>query len=420
MKKFGVILEYELLNYIKNKSYMISTIIIAVVIGAIMFVPSIFDLSDLLGTGKNTDISEDASVDISDENDSEIMLIFDKSGAFTDLTVLEGMFDDVLWKKADSEAALKADIENNEAAAGFIVNSLTSYEYCVYNKSMSDYNREIFEQALVLVNQMIYCTEHNIDFTQISAAFSPVIESEINILGKDMTSNYWYCYMLVILVFMIIILYGVMVATAVTQEKSNRTIEVLVTSVDTNILFFGKVIAGTAAALFQVGIIMAIALISYKINYNAWGGALDIILNIPSDVLVTFGFFGLGGLLFYIFIYGAVGALVSKTEDINKSAGSVQLIIMIVYMVVLTQLTNIDGILIKVASFLPISSYSAMFARVAMGTVAAWEVVLSFVILVVSTIIVGIIGAKIYRMGTLRYGNPIKLINALKLIKQEK
>ena len=77
--------------------------------------------------------------------------------------------------------------------------------------------------------------------------FNPVINSETTVLGKDMMSNYWYCYALIIIVFMVIILYGVMVATSVTQEKSNRTIELLVTSADTNSLFFGKVLAGTSA-----------------------------------------------------------------------------------------------------------------------------------------------------------------------------
>ena len=197
---------------------------------------------------------------------------------------------------------------------------------------------------------------------EIENAFNPVINSETTVLGKDMMSNYWYCYALIIIVFMVIILYGVMVATSVTQEKSNRTIELLVTSADTNSLFFGKVLAGTSAALLQVGIIFAVILGSYKINRDSWGGLFDKIFNIPSDVLITFAFFGLGGLLFYVFIYGAMGALVSKTEDINKSAGSVQFVIMIVYFIGLSQLNNVDGILMKVLSFLPISSYSAMFA----------------------------------------------------------
>ena len=145
---------------------------------------------------------------------------------------------------------------------------------------------------------------------------------------------------------------------------------------------------------------------------------LNMVLDIPANVLVVFALFGIGGFLFYTFIYGAMGALVSKTEDINKSAGGVQMVIMIVYFITLASLTNVDGIMIKVTSFLPVSSYSAMFARVAMGSVNTWEIVVSFIILVASIVVVGIIGAKIYRMGTLRYGNPIKLSNAFKSIKE--
>ena len=61
-----------------------------------------------------------------------------------------------------------------------------------------------------------------------------------------------------------------------------------------------------------------------------------------------------------------------------------------------------------------------MFARVAMGNVAVWEVIVSAVILYATVILVGIIGGKIFRSSTLRYGNPIKLSNALKGIKKEK
>ena len=82
------------------------------------------------------------------------------------------------------------------------------------------------------------------------------------------------------------------------------------------------------------------------------------------------------------------------------------------------KLMNIDGPVIKVLSFLPVSSYSTMFARIAMGTVAPWEVVVSFLILAASIVGTGVLGARLYRMGTLRYGNPIKLSTALKDLKK--
>ncbi len=413
MKKFGVIFQYELMNYIKNKSYVITTVIIALVAGIIMFVPNFIDIGSVTGENKN---------DVSDENsgaDSDsTILVYDKSGMVTDISFIQNFYPDDAIKKASGENELVDKVKADEVSAGFVVNSLTDYDYYVYNQSMTDDNQLVFTQVMTVLNQMVYCQKNGIDYASLTQAFNPQIDCHENILGKDMGSNYWYCYGLVMIIFMIIIMYGSMVATSVTQEKSNRTMEVLVTSVDTNLLFFAKVLAGAVAALIQSAVMLGTVLISYKINQDKWGGMLNMILDIPANVLVVFALFGIGGFLFYTFIYGAMGALVSKTEDINKSAGGVQMVIMIVYFITLASLTDVDGIMIKVTSFLPVSSYSAMFARVAMGSVNTWEIVVSFIILVASIVVVGIIGAKIYRMGTLRYGNPIKLSNAFKSIKE--
>ena len=413
MKKFGVIFQYELMNYIKNKSYVITTVIIALVAGIIMFVPNFIDIGSVTGENKN---------DVSDENsgaDSDsTILVYDKSGMVTDISFIQNFYHDDAIKKASGENELVDKVKADEVSAGFVVNSLTDYDYYVYNQSMTDDNQVVFTQVMTVLNQMVYCQKNGIDYASLTQAFNPQIDCHENILGKDMGSNYWYCYGLVMIIFMIIIMYGSMVATSVTQEKSNRTMEVLVTSVDTNLLFFAKVLAGAVAALIQSAVMLGTVLISYKINQDKWGGMLNMVLDIPANVLVVFALFGIGGFLFYTFIYGAMGALVSKTEDINKSAGGVQMVIMIVYFITLASLTDVDGIMIKVTSFLPVSSYSAMFARVAMGSVNTWEIVVSFIILVGSIVVVGIIGAKIYRMGTLRYGNPIKLSNAFKSIKE--
>lgn len=413
MKKFGVIFQYELMNYIKNKSYVITTVIIALVAGIIMFVPNFIDIGSVTGENKN---------DVSDENsgaDSDsTILVYDKSGMVTDISFIQNFYHDDAIKKASGENELVDKVKADEVSAGFVVNSLTDYDYYVYNQSMTDDNQVVFTQVMTVLNQMVYCQKNGIDYASLTQAFNPQIDCHENILGKDMGSNYWYCYGLVMIIFMIIIMYGSMVATSVTQEKSNRTMEVLVTSVDTNLLFFAKVLAGAVAALIQSAVMLGTVLISYKINQDKWGGMLNMVLDIPANVLVVFALFGIGGFLFYTFIYGAMGALVSKTEDINKSAGGVQMVIMIVYFITLASLTDVNGIMIKVTSFLPVSSYSAMFARVAMGSVNTWEIVVSFIILVASIVVVGIIGAKIYRMGTLRYGNPIKLSNAFKSIKE--
>ncbi len=418
MRRFLTVYEFELKSYMKNKSFVITTIVLAVLLFGAMFLPRVFDMSDMLGIESTK--TEDGKKDTEDKNkeDATKLGLVDEEGLFADLSMLEQAFgDDVNIVKLNNVKELEKAVKKEEIAAGFDVKDDLHYEYYVLNREMFDENQAVFEEVLSMVHQQRFCEEQGIDYASFMAEYNAPVDCTEQILGKDAEDNYWYCYALVIVIFMMIILYGVMVATSVTVEKSNRSIEVLVTSIDAKYLLFGKVFAGATAAILQLGLILAAVLGGYAINHTFWGDALDMVLDIPGEVLAAFAVFGIGGFLFYAFLYGAMGALVSKTEDINKTAGTLQMVIMIVYFAVLFQLQNPDGIVMKVCSFLPFSSYSAMFVRIGMGTVAMWEIVVSAVILFASIFGVGWLAAKIYRMGTLRYGNPIKLSTALKNIK---
>ena len=422
MKKFLTVYEFELTSYLKNKSFVVTTIVLAVLLFGVMFLPRVFDISDMLGieSAKTEAVSgEDTNAeDTGDEEAATGLGLVDEQGVFADVTVLEQAFGkDVTFQVMKNEKELKKAVEQEDVAAGFDVKDDLHYEYYVLNREMFDENQAIFEEVLSMMHQQRFCEEQGIDYASFMAEYNAPVDCTEQILGKDAEDNYWYCYALVIVIFMMIILYGVMVATSVTVEKSNRSIEVLMTSIDAKYLLFGKVFAGATAAIVQLGLILAAVLGGYGMNHTFWGDALDMVLDIPWEELAAFAVFGIGGFLFYAFLYGAMGALVSKTEDINKTAGTLQMAIMLVYFAVLFQLQNPDGIVMKVCSFLPFSSYSAMFVRIGMGTVAVWEIVVSAVILFASIFGVGWLAAKIYRMGTLRYGNPIKLSTALKNMK---
>lgn len=411
MKRFLIVLKYELKEYFSSKVFMGLTVALALLGAAALFLPRFVDLSGF--TGVNIVGGGDSEQEEQAQGERVTMLYVDEAG-IVQMEVLQQMFPQTDWKEAADAQALRASMEAQEAEAGFVVTSETSYEYYVYNKSMMDRNSAVFEQAMKLFYRMDYCQKQGWNLEEVASMYDVPVTVTEEILNKDSGSNYWYCYVLVIVVFMLIVYYGQMIAVSVTNEKSNRAIEVLVTSTSTNSLLFGKVIAGAIGGVFQMGVILGGILISYQVNREQWGGMLDMFLHVPGDVLLAFAFFGLGGYLFYAFLYGAMGALVSKTEDVSKSVSGLMVVIMIVYFFSLVQLTNVDGTVIKVLSFLPISSYSTMFARVAMGSVGLWEIVLSFLILAASIIGTGILGAKLYRMGTLRYGNPIKISKALK------
>ena len=148
---------------------------------------------------------------------------------------------------------------------------------------------------------------------------------------------------------------------------------------------------------------------------EAWGGLLDFLFDIPTNVLVIYAVFAVLSYLLYAFIFGMLGALVSKTEDISKSSSPVLMIYIVSFMIAIFGMTSdSNSIVMKVASYVPFTSGNAMFVRVAMGSVPAWEVIISVVLLVVSCVIAGVLAAKIFRFGTLHYGNPIKFKTALK------
>lgn len=413
MKRMLKVMRFELGNYFGSKSFMVPTIILCILCVGIMFFPRV---KDAISSGNDTQNETEDN----DNDEVDKYVVYDPSGvmALDADNSLGGMLGgEIIMSTSVDE--VKAKVESEEAEAGFVINSTSSFDYYIFNKGMMDSYSEIFKEYMSMLVKLEYCKANNLNQEEFFAIEYAPIEMNETVLGKDSTQNYWYCYILVILIFMLVIMYGVTIATSVANEKGNRSIEILVTSTSSISLLFGKVFAGTIAAVFQFGSVGACLIGSYSFNKEYWPDMLGMFLGIPGNVLLTFIIFGIGGFLFYAFAYGALGALVSKVEDLNKTAGTAQMVIMIVYFVVLMQLTNVDGIVIKVCSYLPISSYSAMFARVAMGNVAMWEIVLSAVLLYISVVGMGVLGGKIFRASTLRYGNPIKIKDALKSIKKD-
>lgn len=408
MKQFFTVLKFELGNYFKNKSYLITTILFSLLLIVGLSVPSFINIPALSGKDK-----------IESNEEKTVFAIYDKDNIIANNEYLKKAFEDVEWENVNSRKEVEDLINEDKADAGFIVNSLTDYSYLVENSSFSDENQPIFESVLSRVYREEYLKDKNISVDEMDALYNMPIESNVEILGKDSVRNYIYTYALIFILYFMIIMYGQLIATSVTSEKSNRAIEVLVTSTSSNSLIFGKVIAGAIASFIQMGLIIGSGLVSYKINRDSWNGLLDMVFDIPSNVLLTFAVFGMLGYLLYTFIFGALGALVSKTEDIGKSAGNISMIYVIVFMLTMFNLTKPDGMIMKVMSFIPFSSCNAMFVRVAMGTVPTIEIIISLVLLIASIVIVGFLGAKIYRMATLMYGNPIKLSNAIKWLKKE-
>lgn len=415
MKQFLTVLKFELNNYFKNKSFVLTTIVLMVLAAGIIALPGL-----LMGRDGSSSVSGGAESGAAAEETDGTVALFDKNGNISDPAAFgEAMGMNIEWVICTDSAQVEDAVNEGNAEAGFIVEDLLHYTYVVENRSMSDTLQSAFSQAAAMSWRAQTLIEEGLDPAEIESLYQVQPQYETQILGKDSAGSYAYTYMLIMILYFLLIFYGQMIATSVTSEKSNRAIEILVTSVDSNSLIFGKVLAGAIAGLIQCVLILGSAVGTYQIFRESWGGLLDNVFDIPVPVWAAFGVFGMMGYLLYAFCFGMLGALVSKTEDISKASMPVLMIYIISFFIAIMGLNDSNSLLVRAASFIPFTSSNGMLIRISMGSVEMWEIIVSGALLAVFCVGAGILAAKIFRFGTLMYGNPIKFTTALKKIREK-
>ncbi|MBQ2062626.1 MAG: ABC transporter permease [Oscillospiraceae bacterium] len=240
-----------------------------------------------------------------------------------------------------------------------------SYTYYVNNLSMYDSNTEIANTVLQEVYRVTAMIQYGMTPEQAGNIMSAQIESHTTTLGKDQMQNFFYTYIMIFALYMVILLYGQMVATNVATEKSSRAMEVLITSAKPTSMMFGKVLASCLAGLIQLIAVFGSALVFYNINKSAWGDNMIIesIFNIPVTLFVYMLVFFILGFLMYAFMFGAIGSTASKLEDINTSVMPVTFLFIIAFIVVMVSMSsgNIDNTVMKVCSYVPFTSPTVNF-----------------------------------------------------------
>ena len=410
MKQFGKILKFELKNYAKNKAFVGITIFLMVVIAVVMFFPRI---SAMFKSDDTSDITTDLSVMLvkADDPTQADMVKETFAAAFTDYDV---------QITNDEISVIKDKITSGDVECAFVMNEATSFTYYVDNLSMYDTNPDIATGVLQQIYQMNAMINGGMTQEDAAGVMSIQIDAQVESLGKDQMQNFFYTYIMIFALYMVILLYGQMVAMSVATEKSSRAMELLITSTKPINMMFGKVLAACMAGLIQLVAVFGSALVFYNVNKSYWGdnGIIDSIFNIPPELFAYMLVFFLLGFLIYAFLYGAISSTVSKLEDINTAVQPVTFLFIFGFMVVMFSMSSgsVDNVLMQICSYIPFTSPMAMFTRIAMSTVPWYEIAISIGILIASTFGIGILSAKIYRVGVLMYGTSPKIGNIIKAV----
>ncbi len=410
MNQFGTILKFELKNYFKNKVFVGVTLFIVAVIAIVIFFPKI---AASFESDSTDTISESLPVMLiaADSEDEAQQIKEAFTSAFEDYNI---------QVTSNGVEDIKAEITNEKVKCGFYFNSPVSYTYYVNDLSLYDGNITTADQALQNIYRLNTMKQNGVSAEKAAEILSVQINHSVESLGKNQAQNFFYTYIMIFALYMVILLYGQLVATSVATEKSSRAMELLITSAKPISMMFGKVIAACIAGLIQLICIFGSAFLLFNLNKADWqdNQIINSIFNMPLNLLIYMLIFFVLGFFIYSFLFGAVGSTVSKVEDINTAVMPITMIFIVAFMVVIYSMTsgNVDNILMKICSYVPFTSPMAMFTRIAMSTVPIYEIIISTVILAASVFVVGILSAKIYRVGVLLYGTKPKIGSIIKSI----
>lgn len=422
MKSFLYIFNFSFKSIIRSRMYIISTIIILVTMVVLMSAPSVLK-NFRVGGEKSSNVNGSASetTDPTKISNGISIAIIDSDGAvFGDGTVLSNYLPGYLFLfNMTDEALVRKRIEHGELYGALIVRDrmhidfLNSPEINIFDSGLSgpitaylqnDYRTELLNKyGVATEDQPQFFVSPHLNTVQVGVpAYTGLLQAVI----------------FTMMIYFSILLCGNMIAVSVAQEKSTRSMEMLVTTVRPLVLMFGKVFGVGFAGIAQLSCFGLVGMLMYSINKTALD-EIEVLMgmfNINSTDILWFALFFLGGFFMYATVYAAIGSVVSRTEDIQSVQAPIMLFIISGFLIsVYGPIYGFsNSVFYKVCSYVPFTSPYVMLTRVFMESINVAHIILSLTILYISVFVFGYISAKIYRTGVFLYGAKPSLIKVFK------
>ena len=430
---------------VKKKSFIFTTILTPVLFAALMVVPSL-----VMTMGGDDEVRK--------------VLVVDNSGVvaptlvdteLVDYEVMEGVSVDSLKKNLSSFGAY-AIVEISPLNETKDV-SITAYSEKQMNMELKSAIKRSANSAIEAYKLEAYDIENLdkiLEDVKSDAKFSAYTLSESGDAKKSMVEiSMALSYIMSFFIYIFVFMFGNMVMNSVIQEKSNRIVEVIVSSVKPFDLMLGKIfgVTGVAVTQFLIWVVLAVALVfgfqaiagpemftsgadqmtqMAGVDAEAIAAAAaapsgpmaDIMgalsqINFPYIIGCFLIYFVLGYLL-YAAMFAAVGSAVENEADTNQLTLPISLPLILGLFIMLHTFEHPESSLSFWASMIPFTSPMVMLARIPFeGAVPTWELLLSIGLLLVTFIAIVYLSGKIYRIGILMYGKKASWKDLWKWIK---
>lgn len=421
MNKTFLIAQREFITRIRNKTFILSTLLTPLLFIGIIGLSTYF-------AQKN---DEEVTVAVFDESYLfASKLKSDKNITYT--AVNKEVYDSVkkgISTSSDYSGVLYIPAINIDKPEGIAY--ISSSQLGIFNESQ-------IEETLNEVLKEKRMIQANIDTAQLNLIKQNPIQLKQSVINKEGSTtetnsgiSYMVGYVSGMLIYMVMFIYGAMVMRGVMEEKINRIAEVIISSVKPTQLMMGKIVGIGAVGLVQFIIwLLLITLGTSLIGASASPDSLKSMqelntnpaassaimkgmqmtigqINMPL-ILGMFLFYFITGYLFYASLFAAVGSAVNEDpQDAQSMMFPITIPIIFSLVIMSSAITNPTGPLAVWCSIIPFTSPIIMMARLpfgAPGTVPYWQIGLSMVMMIIGILTVTWLSARIYRTGILMYG----------------
>lgn len=411
MKHLKIIIEREYLNKIRNKSFIIMTFVSPLIVVAFALIIGFLTKVNSKSNAKDILILDESGLFSNTFSDTETIhyeYLKDKTLQEARAEVLATSKYGLLY--IPKEETVQKAFYSEESPSLSLVNELTG----ALEKTLFQYN----------------LTQKGIDKAEIDSARTKITLQMENFTGEK-TSEFDNVMKIAIggvagyLIFMFIIIYGNMIMRSVIEEKTNRIVEIIISSVKPFQLMLGKIIGTSLAGITQFaiwlvigGVLFALAPSLFQVDtptatqamaatesYSEISNIITALYHFPFlETSGVFLLFFVGGYLLYSSLYAMVGAMVDNETDTQQFLMPILIPLMLAFYVgMFSVIEEPHGTISVVFSYIPLTSPVVMLMRIPFG-VAWWEVLISLLLLYITFFLVIKIASKIYRIGILMYG----------------
>ncbi len=225
----------------------------------------------------------------------------------------------------------------------------------------------------------------------------------------------------IVLLYLAILLNAQSIVMAVAEEKTSRIAELLVAAIDPAQLLFAKILAATATSFVQLAVWIGTSVVVGKtvagFFADAPAAAGAPALGVTAPEILWFIVFFIIGFIQCAVIFAAAGSLVNRSEDVGSISGPLYIPIIGAYIIAQFALQFPNAPNVVVFSFVPLLAPFVMFTRVVVGSVPAWQLVVSISINVLAAVALAWFSGRVYRVGMLMYGrlpSPRQIVAAMR------